>query len=694
MPVHIDSPKATPENTSTELKLDIFKLDIMRDAEVTWEQRDQANEDMRFVNVDGGQWEGFLEDEFNDRVKMEFDVISNFLQRFIGEWDLNRIGVEFKPDDSKGGTSDEDAELLNGIWRTDFRQFSGKLAIDNAVNECATCGVGAFKLAAKFEDDDPENDLQRIEFRPLNSAFNSVFWDRAARRIDKRDARRCTILTEFTPESFEDQYPGKDPVSAYQPWTRRAWNFSTNRVDIIYIATRYEVIKKKENIFIYNNLATDTVEVYSEEDHELIKGELKADPARSFVRKRRIIKQRIEKSTFSGAEFLDPPERIVGKWIPIVPVYGFRGYVDGVEWYRGLVRKLKDASRLFNMQVSQLAENSASNGQEKPIFDPDQMLGGIGDLWADLNNKPYHLARSLRDDDGKFIHHGPTGYLKPPQLDGSTNALLEIVPSFIREVTGGVPNEHIDPNSSGKAIQQIIKRANLNIQPLFDNIANSMSWAGEIYQSMASELYTVPRLMNVMGKDGTENRKQILKQVVDEETGKIILSNNLRGKKFHAYADTGPQYETSREQTVEDLKGMLTILQGSPEGQQYTPAIISTMLENISGVGLGPLKKMNRRIMILQGLIQPETDEEKELLKNAQQPQPDPNQELIAAATEQQLAEARNLDAATVEKGASAVLKQAQAQKTLSEIETGRMKTLADIRNQVFQNVQKLPLGA
>ena len=102
---------------------------------------------------------------------------------------------------------------------------------------------------------------------------------------------------------------------------------------------------------------------------------------------------------------------------------------------------------------------------------------------------------------------------------------------------------------------------------------------------------------------------------------------------------------------------------------------------------------MNRRFMMLQGLVQPETDEEKAFMEQARQPKEDPNAELIKAATEQQLAEGRNLDASTIEKGASAVLKQAQAQKTLADIETSQVKTLADIRNQVFQNVTKLPLS-
>ena len=164
----------TPDMSEADAnKLAQFKNDVSSDADVGEEVRDAANEDMRFINVPGGMWEDFLEDEFDlDRVKLELDLVSDFLSSFIGEWNQNRVGVEFKADDSK--TTSDDADLINGIYRHDFRRNSGKLSTDNAVDETATCGYGAMKLAAVFDDDeDPENDNQSIEWRPyLQCVFN------------------------------------------------------------------------------------------------------------------------------------------------------------------------------------------------------------------------------------------------------------------------------------------------------------------------------------------------------------------------------------------------------------------------------------------------------------------------------------------------------------------------------------------
>lgn len=694
------------ENTRTVTKeikenaderLTRFKRDIINDADIVDEQSDKANEDMRFINVSGGMWEDFLEDDFSDRTKLEFDLVSNYINRFIGQWNQNRVGVEYKPDDSV--TSDEDAELLNGIYRADFRQFSGKMSVDNAVDEQATCGYGAFKLAALFEDEeDAENDNQRIEWRPIHNAFNRVYWDRAAQRIDKRDARRCTELIQFTRDSFEEKYPGKVAVSAYTPTNRQLRSHDRSRPQLVFVAKRYQVVTKKETVFVYNNLISDEIEVFSKEDHELIKAELKSNEFKTFVRERTVLKQRVETVVFSGEEILEPIKRIAGKWIPIIPVYGYHSYINGVEWYRGLVRKLKDPARLFNMQVSQLAENSASTGQEIPIFDPEQMEGGISQLWADRNNKPYLLARALRDEEGNIVvPPGPTAYLKPAQLDGSTQALMQIVPAFVQDVTGGVPQDTLDPNMSGKAIQALQKREDLNTQVLNDNIANAIEWSGVVYQSMASEVYTSKRIVNVIGKDGVESQKQLLKLGLDENTGKLIELNNLTGKKFRSYADVGPQYETLKEQTVEDLKGMLEAMVNVPSGEQYLPAIVATLLDNITGVGLGPLKDLNRRIMILQGLIKPETDEERQMLAQVQeqQNQPDPQQQLIEAAAMQAEGEARERESKVLVNAADANKKQAETQEILSKIDVAqrgaddnRAKTLSDIRSQVFKNAQ------
>lgn len=695
---HDTDPKAMvlgEQSLDGDDKLAKYKRDITNDADIMDDQRQKAQEDMRFINVSGGMWENFLETSFpEDRVRLELDTVSDFVQRFAGQWSQNRVGVEYKPDDNK--TSDDDAELLNGIYRADFRDNSGKQATDNAVLETTTCGYGAFKLATEFEDgEDPINNNMRIVWRVVNNAYDSVYWDRSAQRLDKRDARHCTYLDAYSRDGYEAAFPGFSPSSAYTPTSGFLRNFNTRTFERFFVATRYEVVKIKSKVFVYNNLSTEEVEQYNEEDHELVKDELKKDEFRQFVRKRVVVRQTVQKTVFSGDDILEETRRIAGKWIPIIPFYGYRTYVDGAEWYRGLVRKLKDSARVFNMQVSQVCENAASHGQKIPIFASEQMNNkSVQNNWADRNNLAYLTVDALRDSDGNVIAMGPLGYLEPSQLDGNVSALLELIPNYMQSQTGGAPQDTMDPDASGKAIRALQKREDLKTQTINENFASAIAWSGEVYQAIAAEIYNEPRIVKTIGKDDTESRKQLFKVVQDEQTGLMVESNKINGKKFRAYSDVGPQYETLREQTVEDIKGMLDVLKEIPSGEQYVPVLLSVMMDNIVGVGLDPVKELNRRIMLLQGAIKPETPEEEAMLQAAQQQQqqPDPQKQLLEAAATQQQAEARSLDASSVQKVADAQKKSAETEETraktaklLADMGIDREKLVID-RNQQFMD--------
>jgi len=673
-----------------------FKRDIAKDADILSEQRDKADEDMRFIYVDGGQWENFLEKEFQGRARLQFDYASQVKNKFVGEYSLSRLGVEYEPDDD--ATTDDDAELLNGIYRADFRDNSGREAVENAIDECATCGFGAYGMLTEYRDEeDPENELQKTVWRPIHNAYNTVFYDMSARRADKQDARWVTELTPYTRDAFKDEFGDIDPTSAYVPQDRSYLN-ENGSANEVYVATRYEIVKKKESVFIYNNLASGQVEYYDKDDHELIKDELSKSETHRFVKERKIINKKVMMSRFTGKEYIEKPREIAGKCLPIVPMYAYRAYINGVEYYFGLVRPIKDACRAFNVQMNQLVENAASAGQEVPIFGREQIEAqDVAALWADKNNKPFLYVDPLTDGDGNIVSAGPIGYNKPPMLDQSTSALLEIIPNFLREITGGAPQDTLDPDASGKAINAMIKQRNLTTQTIRQNIEKSFIAAGNLYQSIASDIYNRKQIIRTLGRDGTEGKETLLKVVADEKTGRLIEANTLRGKKFRAHADVGPQYSSMKEQTVEDLKGMTDALRGTASGEKYMDVIVSTMLDNIGGVGMGPLKEFNRKQMMLQGLVEPQTDEEKQWLAEATQPQEDPNQKLMEAAAAQQMAEAKNLQASSIDKIASAEKKAAETQEIFADIQNSqsklqmeRNKSLFEIRQSILGQAQRL----
>ncbi len=669
-------------------KLDRFKTELADDANAMQDQREEAMLDLRFIKVKGGMWEDrttlIHDDHFTDaaddsglRVKLELDLISDHIDTFLGEYSLSRINVEYKPTDP--GTTTDHSDLLNGIYRDDFRRNDGKIATDNAVQEAVIMGYGAVKLATAFEDEEvAENDNMNIVFRPIYNAPDTVFWDKSAQYIDKRDAGYCNVLQQHTKKSFERTYPGKVASSAYEPNDFRGTSNSSSRFstgfsqeDIIWVSTRYEVVKVREERFVYRNLATGTGMSYTEDEHEKIKDELAVDEFKEFVRKRKVVRRVIEMTVFSGDDILRATRRIAGKHIPIVPFYAHRSYVDGQEQYMGMVRKLVDGQRVFNSQASQLLETSMSSGQEIPIFTEEQIEGDdLQEMWANRNNASYLMINTVRDENGDIIG-APISYLKAPQLDGATQALLAVIPNYMEAAKGEVPKEAFSRDMSGKAINALVKRINMKTQPINDNIASAYARIGEVYQGMASEIYTTSRIVNTISKEGTESTVQLLDDVMDEESGLVIQGNDLRGRKFQSFADVGPAYATLQEQSIEEMKGLLELLGNQAGGEEYVAAIIPILIENSPNVGLDMLKTLARNNSIKQGLLKPDSPDEEKMLEDfqAQQQEPDAQSKLIESAARKEDAEAQNLIKAGENKDQDTKLKAVESDKTQAETE-------------------------
>jgi hypothetical protein len=634
--------------------IDRYKLDVEKDYDAAQESREKANEDMRFIGIDGGMWEGFLQETHNSitrRARLEFDITSDYVMRYVGEWTLNRANVLYTQDDK--ATTENDADLLNGVYRADFKDNDGQIAQDTAVYEVAVCGTGAFQLSTAFiDEEDPENEDQEVIWEPINNAFNHVLWDENAKRSDKADAKRCTKLTAYSHDAFKAAWPDAHPVSAFEPETLADFNWTTR--EVIYVAERYEVKVKKEKVQVWRNVIANEIRAF--EDEKIDEEELKA-LGWEFVRERKIDRRTVEKTIFTGVDILEGHKRIAGKWIPIIPMYGFRTYVDNVEYYRGLVRKLKDANRTINMGISKMAESSATSGDSVPIFTRQQIKGLEGN-WQNKTDKSYHVINDLVDPQGNPIASGPVGTLQPNQIDPNTISSIDIISNFVQRLTGNAPQDTIDPDASGKAINALRKRENLNTQVVTDNIVQSIKHSGVVYRAMAGDIYTRSQMKKILGVDGTIKMEQLNMQSLDPQTGNPIQINDLSKGKFSVDVEVGPQYESQKEATIESIERVMEKIQ--PDSPYFGP-LIAMWMENIKGTGLKPLKEFNRSLMLRQGLVEPENQEEEQIVQQLQQ-QTDPQDELIKAATNQQNAEAKNLEASSVQKIADSGNKQADSQ--------------------------------
>jgi hypothetical protein len=655
------------------------------------DERLQCLQDRRFYSLAGSQWEGPLWDQYENKPKFEVNKIMLAVIRVVNEYRNNRITVDFV---SKDGTeNDKLAEVCDGLYRADEQASVADEAYDNAFEEAVGGGIGAWRLRTVYEDEeDPEDDRQRIRIEPIFDADSSVFFDLGAKRQDKSDAKFCFVVTSMTRQAYKDTW-GDDPTD--WPKIIHQYEFDWCTPDVVYVAEYFKVEEKTETIRIFQAI-DGTEERYSQADFaadETLEDTLAAIGTRE-VRQKKVKRKRVRKYVMSGGRVLDDAGYIAGNCIPIVVVYGKRWFVDNVERCMGHVRLAKDAQRLKNMQLSKLGEISALSSVEKPILTPEQVAGHQV-MWSEDNLKdyPYLLVNPITGPNGEQTISGPIAYTKSPQIPPAMGALLQITETDMQDILGNQQGaDKMVSNISGKAVEMIQARVDGQAYIYMSNFAKGMKRCGEIWLSMARDIYTEEkRKMKTVAATGEAGMVELMQPSIDQETGEVVMQNDLSSATFDVIADVGPSSSSKRQSTVRALTGMLSITQ-DPETAQVLTAMA---MMNMEGEGVSDANAYFRKKLLRMGVVEPTEEEAKDLMAEMQGKPQDPNAMYLQAAAEEATAKAAQARANTVKTVADAELSRAKTLETLGKVdETAQNMALTNaeavqeiLRGQIIQPV-------
>ena len=629
------------------------------------DERLQCLQDRRFYSLAGSQWEGPLWDQFENKPKFEVNKIHLAVIRIINEYRNNRITVDFVSKD--GEENDKLADVCDGLYRADENDSVANEAYDNAFEEAVGGGFGAWRLRTAYEDEeDPEDDRQRIKIEPIFDADSSVFFDLGAKRQDKSDAKYCFVVTSMTRQAYKDTW-GDDPTD--WPKIIHQYEFDWCTPDVVYVAEYYKVEERSETIRIFQNISGEE-ERYSQADFandETLEETLLAVGSLE-VRQKRVKRKKVRKYVMSGGKVLEDAGYIAGKCIPVVPVFGKRWFVDNIERCMGHVRLAKDAQRLKNMQLSKLGEISALSSVEKPILVPEQVAGHQM-MWAEDNLKdyPYLLINPVTDQNGNQAISGPVAYTKSPNIPPAMAALLQITEQDMQDILGNAQGaDKMVSNISGKAVEMIQARVDMQTFIYMSNFAKGMKRCGEIWLSMAKDVYTESkRRMKTLTQTGETDVVELMQPTIDQETGEIVMANDLGAAAFDVNVDVGPSSSSRKAATVRALTGMLQITQ-DPETAQVLGAMA---MMNMEGEGIEDANSYFRKKLLRMGVVQPTDKEKEELMAEMQNTPQDPNTMYLQAAAANEEAKAAKARADTVETIANSELRRAQTLETLGKVD-------------------------
>lgn len=591
--------------------------------------REQASDDLVFYHVT--QWDDNLLSNSQLQYRGQFDILRKAGRQILSTLSSNPVQVDFEP---KAESRDDGADLIDGLYRSDDRTNSSVESYAIAAQESVVCGYGAWLLYTEYETNAMGDFNQVIRRKPLYEANNKVFWDPNAKLQDKSDAMYVSVLHAYSQDGYkklvseitgvdEDEVnmqSFKHPEESYVfPW------YSQN--DVVYVSEFFHREKvKAKNILLQSPMRSELL--MRDSDLEGIMDEL-IDEGYEIVAEKDVERWQVTRYLASGAEILEE-NVIAGEHIPVIPMYGERGFVEDEEYYEGITRLAKDPQRLRNFQMSYLADIVSRSPRPKPIFFAEQVQG-FENMYEENgadNNYPY-LLQNRKAVSGEDLPLGPVNQMPEQQMPQALIASIELSRQAVEDVANpGLPQDIADPDLSGKAVYALQNRLDNQSMVYQTNMKHAKRRDGEVYASMATEVYDAPRKVTLTLPDGQRKQAEIMESVLDTETGEMVTLNDITNVEFEVFADIGPAYSTQKEQTREDLLRLLGMVQpGTPEFQM----LLLKYLNLADGTDMADIREHANKQLILAGFKEPETEEEMAIIAQAQQAanQPDPAQQAI-----------------------------------------------------------------
>lgn len=648
--------------------------------------RERAADDLVFFWIT--QWDDNILAESQLAYRGEFNILRKAGRGILSDLAANPVQVDFEPKDE---SREDGAELLDGLYRSDDNSNTSINAYENARTESVVCGVGAWLLYTDYASIKSEDDNnQVIKRKPIYEANNTCFFDPNAKLLDKSEANYVSVLSAYSADGYKQLVKDltgeelddiiydsfKSPEQSYVfPWLG-------GEMAKIYVTEFYHREKVKVKVLTMLNPVGQEITLKESDLFDVMDDMI--NTGFSIVSEKTITMWQITKYIASGAEILNGKmgsdgermgEPIAGENIPVVPVYGEYAIVEGEIHHEGVTRLAKDPSRLRNFQGSYLADIVSQSPRQKPIFYKEQIAGfePMYELNGVDNNYPYLLQNRIAGD-GSTLPIGPVGLMPEQKIPDALIASLLFSREAVEDVANpGIPQDVADPNISGKAVHALQNRVDMQSMVYQEHMKHAKRRDGEIYASMAAEIYDVPRRVTITLPDGTRKKTQVMDTVIDQESGEIVTLNDIYNQEFDVYSDISPTYSSRKEQTVDRLAQQVSLL---PPGDPLRNILLLKLLKLMDGVDFDDVRDYANKQLVVLGIKEPETPEEEQALAEAQQGSDEPSPEMLLA-----MGENKKGDAAIMAQKISAIKMQAEGSKNKAalnidafEAQTDRMK--------------------
>ena len=402
-------------------------------------------------------------------------------------------------------------------------------------------GWGYWRVNYKYVREDSFD--QEIYIDAIDNPF-TVYFDPNSVRPDGSDAERCLITTVLDKKIFREMYPDANDGANFQQRSTGDDTSAWVTKEDIRLAEYFYIERERAKLYLLSDGTTS----FGDSDSFFQRVEA---AGLTIVDERESFRKAVKWVKMTALEILEE-KTWAGKYIPVVPCYGAQVIVDDKRKKYGLVRFAKDPQRMYNFWRTSMTESVALAPKAKWLLAEGQDEGHENE-WAMANIKSMPVLRYKQKDIEGVPAPAPVRLQPEPppagimEAAGAISADLQMVLGIID------PSQLPSGNISGKALAGQQNQVDLSNFHFYDNLTRSIAQTGRIILDLIPKIYDTQRVMRIIGSDGQPDMTTINEE---NEIGEVL--NDVTVGEYDVVMDTGPGFQTKRQQAVESMMPLLT----------------------------------------------------------------------------------------------------------------------------------------
>lgn len=526
---------------------------FQRASDVENDNRQTALEDIRFARA-GEQWPADIirQRQIEGRPCLTINKLPAFIRQVVNDARQNKPSINVHPADS--GADPETAEVINGLIRNIEYTSNADIAYDTATECAVTGGFGYIRVGLDYAFDDSFD--MDIQIKRVSNPF-SVYGDPNSTAADSSDWDTAFVVDRLSKSQYETQYKGKAKVD----WDSTAWTGLKGtdwlNDDGVLVAEWWQ----REQV--------DRVIVVTQDGMVFGRDELESDPDLQTLLEAGVLQIHGERTTkthkvtqriMSGSEVLETNDWL-GRYIPIVPVYGDEFDIEGKRYFRSMIHNAIDSQRAFNYWRTAATELVAL-APKVPYIGPKGAFDHDVERWNTANTKshPYLEYGGQTPPQRQPLDTGAAAGSLQEALNASDD--MKAIIGIYDASLGARSNE-----TSGRAIMARQREGDVSTFHFIDNMSRAIRHTGRILIDLIPKVYTGPRIIRVIGEDGSQAVKKINQPteatdkkgnpLLDEAGQTIMAMHDLTAGKYDLTVSTGPSFTTRREEAAAQMTEMI-----------------------------------------------------------------------------------------------------------------------------------------